>query len=297
MVHLLPPQEKLVLFGAHSHCFEREIHPQALQLLPGTSAIWIFNPSTGGNAITSYTATCGSASASGPSSPIKVSGLANGLTYACTVSATNSYGTGAGSIASSIKGYFVRMLNVGSAGWNLLGNGADVAFDVASAFGSRDAITTVWKWNAAASRWAFYAPSMSASELTDYAASKGYDVLTSIGGGEGFWVNAQKSYGVQVAAGTDVAAADFASAGAKALGQGWSLVALGEAKTPGEFNAALGADLTTLWAWNNGLSKWWFYAPGLAAQGGARSPITSAARVTWTLRQTAKSWMPGRGSG
>ncbi len=54
--------------------------------------------SNGGSPITGYTATCnpGAFSASGPASPLTVTGLvANGTTYTCAVSATNSAGTGA----------------------------------------------------------------------------------------------------------------------------------------------------------------------------------------------------------
>jgi hypothetical protein len=48
--------------------------------------------SNGGNAIVSYTATCGPQAASGAGSPITVSGLSNGTTYTCTVTATNAVG-------------------------------------------------------------------------------------------------------------------------------------------------------------------------------------------------------------
>ena len=54
-------------------------------------------PADNGSTITGYKATCsggaGSASQSGPSSPITVSGLTNGASYTCTVDATNGDGT------------------------------------------------------------------------------------------------------------------------------------------------------------------------------------------------------------
>ena len=73
-----------------------------------TSVEVAFTPgSTGGNPITSYTATCvglnesptgppagPTGSASGPGSPILISGLALQGAYQCTVTATNAFGTG-----------------------------------------------------------------------------------------------------------------------------------------------------------------------------------------------------------
>ena len=59
--------------------------------------------STGGSAITTYTAAClpGGAMGTGSASPITVSGLTNGTAYTCSVTATNTYGTSAASSASN----------------------------------------------------------------------------------------------------------------------------------------------------------------------------------------------------
>jgi alpha-tubulin suppressor-like RCC1 family protein len=65
-----------------------------------------FNPpaSNGGATITSYTVTCnpGGFSASSATSPITLTGLSNGVTYTCTVRATNSVGTGTASATVDI---------------------------------------------------------------------------------------------------------------------------------------------------------------------------------------------------
>lgn len=63
--------------------------------------------STGGMAITGYTASCATGTAnaltaSGSSSPITVAGLANGSTYVCSVAAKNAVGTGASSATVSV---------------------------------------------------------------------------------------------------------------------------------------------------------------------------------------------------
>lgn len=72
------------------------------------SAVLSFSAPTsnGGAVITSYTATCttgsNATSASGSASPITVSGLTNGLTYACRVTATNAAGTGSASASVDV---------------------------------------------------------------------------------------------------------------------------------------------------------------------------------------------------
>jgi hypothetical protein len=62
--------------------------------------------SSGSSAITAYTATCTTGTVSqtgtGTASPVTVSGLTNGTTYSCTVTATNSVGTSAASAAVSV---------------------------------------------------------------------------------------------------------------------------------------------------------------------------------------------------
>lgn len=58
--------------------------------------------SNGGSAILSYTATCGSFSQPGNTSPIEVTGLTNGVTYTCSVTATNAVGSSAASGSVSV---------------------------------------------------------------------------------------------------------------------------------------------------------------------------------------------------
>jgi len=125
-------------------------------------------------------------------------------------------------------------------GWNLLGNGSSGTIDVATAFGAASNVSTVWKWIANTTRWAFYAPSLVGQALSDYVASKGYDLLTTVNGGEGFWVNAAASFTTPLPSGTLIQSKSFMpTAGTHALPQGWSLIATGDSLTPSQFVIAI----------------------------------------------------------
>ena len=58
--------------------------------------------SNGGSVITRYTVTCGGVSANGRQSPVIVTGLMNTMLYSCSVTATNSAGTGPASAAVDV---------------------------------------------------------------------------------------------------------------------------------------------------------------------------------------------------
>ena len=123
--------------------------------------------------------------------------------------------------------------------------------------------------------WAFYTPSADGGAA--YAASKGYDTLTTIQSGEGFWVNAKTPFSVTMTAPTWVASSSFQPGQSKALGSNWSLIATGDANSASAFNKAIGAtppaagtipvNLTSLWAWDNLNGAWYFYAPDLDSKG------------------------------
>ena len=157
-------------------------------------------------------------------------------------------------------------------GWNLLGNSLNQALPMVPTFSDPAAITTVWKWDTSTGGWQFYAPSMTAAALQTYATSKGYGVLSAINPGEGYWVNAK-------AAATLVTQTGAAfSLGAVHLVSGWNLAATADDLSPSAFNRSISAtppspgvtplNLTTLWAWDNATSAWYFYAPSLEANGG-----------------------------
>ncbi len=167
-----------------------------------------------------------------------------------------------------------------NAGWNLVGNSVSAPITVAASFGDAGKVASVWKWVTQGSTagityptWAFYTPGQSDGGRA-YASSKGYDFLSTINAGEGCWVYATTGMSVPLPAGAAVAATAFQN-----MGSGWHLISTGESRTPGAFNTDLStsppapgvvpANYTTLWAWDSGQSKWYFYAPGLQAMGGS----------------------------
>jgi hypothetical protein len=125
-------------------------------------------------------------------------------------------------------------------GWNLLGNSVSGTISVGTSFADAAKVSSVWKWSASKKKWAFYAPSLTPQDLLVYANSQGYDVLSSIQSGEGFWVQSKVSAVVDLPAGTSVSAAAVQSA----FVAGWNLVGVGETRSPPDF------DTSSLWAWS-----------------------------------------------
>lgn len=183
-------------------------------------------------------------------------------------------------------------------GWNLLGNSSSTTLNVASAFGDPEKVTTVWKWVPQKANWAFYTPTQTDSGAA-YAASKGYDLMTSVAGGEGFWVNAKTSFTVALPTGAAIGSEAF-----KNMAPGWNLIAAGDNKTPRAFNSAISlttpaagvipTNFTSLWAWDAKLAKWYLYVPSLDQSGGLTSYITSKGYLDFgsmVLAPTAGFWM------
>ncbi len=190
-------------------------------------------------------------------------------------------------------------------GWNLLGNSVNAPLDVTTALGNAAHVATVWKWVAASSKWAFYAPSLTDGGVA-YAASKGYESLTVINGGEGFWVNVKAVFTAQLPAGTSVLSSNFQDqlVPPNKLPTGWSLISIGDNQTPSNFNKAVGIspsaegaiplNITTLWAWDSTAANWYFYAPSLEANGGLTNYISGKGYLdfaTKTLTPTTGFWV------
>lgn len=91
-------------------------------------------------------------------------------------------------------------------GWNLIGNDTGQPINSATIFGTPThpttasaLITSVWVWDAASARWRFFTPSLPDADLSSYALSKGYLVLTEVPAGAGFWVNASSALALNLA--------------------------------------------------------------------------------------------------
>lgn len=172
-------------------------------------------------------------------------------------------------------------------GWNLKGNSLSNSIVTTTMFGTfsgngtvpnvTDNIISVWKWDACSSRWQFYTPRMDASTLASYAASKGYDVLSYIYPGEGFWVFSR----AETAVVHEGYPANYILDNWNLSGgcTGWNLAASPVSATAEEIAAnmtqtppspsdmSMISALATLWAWAADSGKWYFYAPSLAASG------------------------------
>ncbi len=166
-----------------------------------------------------------------------------------------------------------------AAGWNLAGNSIQAPITVASTFNDSAKVASVWKWVTSGitagltyPTWAYYSPEQ-VDHGQAYAASKGYDFITMISAGEGFWINANVPFTVRLTLGTAVASSSLQN-----MSSGWHLVSTGTTETPSSFNTGLSTssppagivptNIKSLWVWDNSQSKWYFYAPGLEAKGG-----------------------------
>jgi hypothetical protein len=254
----------------------------------GQAIITFTAPSNNGGApITSYTVTSsGGQAASGSSSPVTVTGLTNGTAYTFTVTATNSAGTGAASspsnsVTPTLPATSISILS----GWNLVGNGFANSLSLTTLFPNASQVTSVWKWNSAKSEWAFYSPSLSSAALSSYASNQGYEVLSTINPGDGFWINAATAFTLQMPTGTPILASSYQPNASLALPHGWSLISIGESKSASGFNSALSLNppsagsipnnVVSLWTWDANHSEWYFYAPSLDSTGQLKSYISN----------------------
>lgn len=202
------------------------------------------------------------------------------------------------------------------AGWNLSGNSTTTSLNVAAAFGTSAAPVTdvtanviaVWTWNAAARTWQIYTPMLNASALAEHARRQRIEVLTTIAGGDAYWVLAKAPFSLP-AVGT--AGDSYTLTGAD-LFRGWNMAITGENITPKDLNTALQgsfaslppapgakaaptpAGFISLWAWDSTANNWYFYAPALDNASGMLAHVISR-RGLLDFTTTGKTLGPGVG--
>ncbi len=229
--------------------------------------------------------------------------------------------------AQNVTANFVPTVLSFSAGWNMAGNGVDAPITVATTFADAGKVYSVWKWVVSGSAagisyptWAYYAPSQSDGGSA-YAAGKGYELLTTIRAGEGFWLNAKSDFTAALPTAAALQSSTFLPAidtpptagGVHALPHGWSLMATGDGPTAAQFDAAIATvqavtpaagkvytNLTAIWSWDATRQRWYFWAPAMVNDGSLASYLSSKGYLDFstmpgsaigTLPPTAGFWV------
>ena len=129
-------------------------------------------------------------------------------------------------------------------GWNLIGNSTTQPITVANSALNQSQVTSVWKWDSTKSVWSFYSPKyLTTTDLLNFTTTQGYQALTTVNPGEGFWVNSTQSFSLSLgndsSSSSGYTSSNFSFAGASALNYGWNLYL--------QLTTWLLAPLTKLW--------------------------------------------------
>lgn len=202
----------------------------------------------------------------------------------CTVSAgptcTVTMNSAVSVTASFVEG---TGLPLATAGFNLSGNGSTTPLNLVSLFGSADNpmagvsinVEAVWSWNSATRRWRFHTPQLAQAASAAYARANGYEVLTLVPPGEGFWVNVYQPINVVAPTGTGF---NYDIVNFPSLPGSFNLLAIGSTLSVQQFANNVGsppsppASFNALWAWDAQYTKWYFYSPSLEQPG---APFTN----------------------
>jgi len=224
-------------------------------------------------------------------------GLAASTPYSYTVAACDAFGNcsaqstaaPATTLAAGQSAYYPQL----EPSFNLIGNSLNITLDVAAIFGNQDPgaavpgitpnVISVWKWNAAGLRWAFYSPQLTLAEIAAHAASRNYDVLSTINPGEGYWVHTTVPIELPVQSGAPFnwIGSDFQHGPDvfQDLPSGFNLIVTADTLTPSQFNIQVSpttpaegvvptGNFFSLWAWDAANVTWYFYSPQMEAAGG-----------------------------
>jgi hypothetical protein len=183
-------------------------------------------------------------------------------------------------------------------GWNLLGNSIQTSINVTTMFGDPNKVTSVWKWDNPGNRWMFYSPTLTTAELQSYTTANGFGILTTIEGGEGYWVNTKVANNFGTQSGLGVIAPK--------LGVGWNLIASGGTADSSTVSVEMfshivkkAVDVVSVWQWNVTAGKWNFYAPSLVMDGGlaAYQTANNMGAIAGSVSGSGKGfWVKGNGA-
>lgn len=128
-------------------------------------------------------------------------------------------------------------------GWNLMS--CQVEVNAKAVFQDEKTYISVWKW--LGNKWAVYLPT-SEDGGKSYAESKGFDLLTTITPGQGFWMNNGLPATLNITGTQDE--------GTLPLGQGWNLLGLKNNQTlsVADLSPQEKETIVSLWKWEKG--KW-----------------------------------------
>jgi hypothetical protein len=219
-------------------------------------------------------------------------------------------------VAASADCQTVNVTHSVSKGFNLIGNPLDAPIDVVTMFGDAANqipdvtlyIISVWKWRVDplgglcyGGCWEFFTPTQTKAQSDITAVAQGFQPLTTIEAGKGFWVNrsvAAPSPGAPVTLPTlsgipfkyqdplpgfpDPLPGSGVGKFSVLKTNAWHLLAQHEALTPASFNLSVVStppspgyvpiNFVTLWAWSNAKLKWYFYSPVVEKAGNETIP-------------------------
>ncbi|MFA7279267.1 MAG: S8 family peptidase [Sterolibacterium sp.] len=270
-------------------------------LVAGTAALMLsLRPSlTSEQVVTLLKKTARAFPTTGAEETVKTCHVSDGSEQLECYCTTATCGAGMLDVAAAVAEVKSSNISLGK-GWNLVGNSVQSSLSIAGNFGDPAQVASVWKWvttgttsGVAYPNWAFYTPTQNDGGLA-HARKMGYDFLTAVNAGEGFWVNAKAEFTVPLPIGEAVSAASFQN-----LPAGWHLLSIGASATPASVNAEMSGsslkNLNTIWAWDKVRSKWYFYAPSMAAMGNPVMTDYIAGKGYLDFTSESKTLGPGVG--
>jgi len=122
-----------------------------------------------------------------------------------------------------------------------------------------DNIISIWKWSSKDNCWAVSLPDLSDEAASAYIEAKGFLMLETLSGGEGYWLNAKQAFTLKVSGKNP-------EDDSIELSKGWNLVGLkgGESVEITKLIAGKEGEVISIWKWKD--NTWAVYLPSLGAE-------------------------------